>query len=388
MKIESIHLSRVRVPLSTMYVSASGVVRAYLKTVVRLVTDRGLVGVGETYGTPEVFGLVGRLARGMLGHDPLDRHTLRRVYGPRQFLNTNGRNGWFALAGVDMACWDLAGKHYELPLYELLGGLVRPRLPMAADFTAAPLSSDAGDAEIDAFFARPDGVDRMVESCTRLVAEHGYPFLKIKSRAREPDWDLRVMTALGETLGRDVRLRHDPNAGFLPAEAVRLYRRLDSLGLQWFEDPTTGIDAMARVRQRVRTPLATNMCVIEFDQLATAARLGAVDVVGVDVFHWGGIANARDLIAVCRAVGLQVFLHSHFELGVATAANLHLAAACPTMTNGVDTCLPIQDADIIDGGGFRVTDGHLDVPQRPGLGVALDEAAITGYSLQEVRADA
>jgi glucarate dehydratase len=386
MKVVKAHLTRIRVPLRRVYVSSAGLLTAYLKTVVRLYTEEGLMGLGETWGSPEVFAIARRLAEGLLGEDAGERVRLGRAFGPREFDNRNGRNGWTALGGVDMACWDLVAKRHRLPLHELFGGAVRERVPMVGELSPAPLAAPATAEEVDAFFAAGDGVDRAVAGVLACVKRDGYGAVKIKSTARDPAWDVRLTTALAEALGKDARLRHDPNAAYGPAEAIRVCRRLDRLGLQWFEDPAPGIEGMRRVRRRVRTPLATNMCVVRFEHLPPAVRLGAVDVVGVDVYHWGGFAAARDLIAACRALGLGIFVHSVFELGPGTAANLHLAAALSDLDNGVDTCLPQQGEDIIEGGGFRVRGGHLDVPKGPGLGVALDEAAVARFALEEFTA--
>lgn len=388
MKVARVHLTRIRVPLTGAFVSSQNLRTHLERTVIRLETDDGLLGIGETAGSPEVFALVQRLASGLLGSDPLQRSELRQVYGTRQFQNMNGRNGWIALGGVEMACWDIAGRHHGLPLYDLLGGAVRRSIPAVCEMGGGPFPMDATRGDTEDFFAEPGNVSKVVEHAVRTVKRDGYLYLKLKCPGGNPDWDVSVMTALNEALGSTVHLRHDPNAAYTPSEALGICRRLDSLGLQWFEDPATGLDGLRRVRSQVRTPVATNMSVIQFDHLAAAIRLGAVDVVGVDQFHWGGMASAREVSAVCKAFGLGVFLHSFFELGVATAANLHMAAAFPNMTNGMDTCLYIQGDDIIDGGAFEVRDGHLPVPQGLGLGVDLDEEAIAHAALETFEVEA
>lgn len=388
MKVARAHLTRIRVPLTGTFVSSQNRRTHLERTVIRLETDDGLLGIGETAGSPEVFALAQRLAGGLIGSNPLQRNELRQVYGTRQFQNMNGRNGWIALGGIEMACWDIAGKHHELPLYDMLGGAERRSIPAVCEMGGGPFPLDVTRDETEGFFAEPGNVDKVVEHARRTVKRDGYRYLKLKCPGGNPDWDVRVMTALREALGSAIHLRHDPNAAYTTGEALGICRRLDSLDLQWFEDPATGLDGLRRVRSQVRTAVATNMSVVQFDHLAAAIRLGAVDVVGVDQFHWGGIASAREVAAVCQAFGLGVFLHSFFELGVATAANLHMAAAFPGMTNGMDTCLYIQDDDIIRGGGFKVADGHLSVPDGPGLAVDLDEEAIARATLETFEAEA
>lgn len=384
MKVVKAQLVRVRLPLSSTFISSQNMRSEVVRTLVLLHTDDGLVGLGEAAGSPEVFALATRLCEQMLGQDPLDRERLRRSYGSRIFQNMNGRNGWIAMGGVEIACWDIAAKRHGLPLHELLGGAWQTQIPIVCEMSAVPLPPGAKPADVDAFFANPDNADKVVEAVGQLVRQHGYRAIKLKSPARSPEWDVRVMTGAREIAGRGVNLRHDPNAAYSLSDALVLCKRLDGLGLQWFEDPATGIDSLRRIRQEVRTPVATNMAVIQFDQLAHAIRLGAVDIIGADAFHWGGIATFAEQLAVCEAFGIGVFLHSFTEFGVGTAANLHLAAAFRTVTTGVDSTLYQQPADILVGGPLKVKDGCIAVPDGPGLGVEIDEAAVRKAAVEDV----
>lgn len=383
MRVVKVHLSRVRLPLSGTFVSSQNMRSDMTRTLIRLFTDSGLVGLGEAAGSPEVFALVSRLCEQMLGRDPLDRERLRGSYGSRIFQNMNGRNGWIALGGVEIACWDLAAKHYGMPLCELLGGAWQTRIPIVCEMSAVAMPPGAKATDVDDYFADRANADKMVEEVGRLVHEHGYQAIKLKSPARSPEWDVRVMTGARDVAGRAVHLRYDPNAAYSLSDALALCRRLDRLELQWFEDPATGIESLRRIRQHVRTPIATNMAVIQVDQLAHAIRLGAVDVIGADAFHWGGVTTFAEHLAVCDQFGIGVFLHSFSEFGVGTAANLHLAAAFPTVTTGVDSTLYLQPEDVLVGGPLRIEDGCIAVPDGLGLGVAIDETVVARGSVEE-----
>lgn len=383
MKVVKVHLNRVRLPLSGTFVSSQNMRSDMTRTLIRLVTDNGLVGLGEAAGSLEVFGLASRLCEQMLGHDPLDRERLRGSYGSRIFQNMNGRNGWIAMGGVEIACWDLAAKHYGMPLYDLLGGAWQTRIPIVCEMSAVAMPPGARTADVHDFFADRANADKVVAEVGRLVHERGYRAIKLKSPARSAEWDVRVMTGARELAGRDVNLRYDPNAAYSLSDALALCKRLDHLELQWFEDPASGIESLRRIRQHVRTPIATNMAVIQFDQLAHAIRLGAMDVVGADAFHWGGITTFAELLAVCETFGIGVFLHSFSEFGIGTAANLHLAAAYPTVTTGVDSTLYLQPEDVLVGGPPRVEEGCIAVPDGPGLGVSIDETVVARGSIEE-----
>lgn len=384
MSIESVHLSRIQVPLRHAYVSSKGVRRHYRKTVVRLATENGLTGYGETDGSDVVFARACELASGMLGHElPVDG-TLPDRSPFRKFRSTLLTDR-IAVGGIEMACWDIAGKVRGEPVCRLLGGGHRSEVAMVCELSAGPFASDEPAESIDAFFADHRNSDRVVHAAQDEITRGGYQTLKLKSVGRDADWDVRVMTGLREALGSDFNLRHDPNGAYSVDEAIALCRRLDGLNLQWFEDPTSRIDGMRKVRDAVTTPLATNMCAIDFDQLGRAIGMDAVDVVGIDPFHWAGLANAQDAISVCRANGLNVYFHCFFDLGITTAAMLHLAACTPELPNGMDTCLYLQGTDIIQGGEFKVRNGCLDVPTAPGLGIAVDEAAVKRLMIEEYK---
>jgi glucarate dehydratase len=388
-RIARVELFRVHVPLRYAYLSSRRLLRHYDKIVIRLSTEDGSEGCGETAAENGVFAHAANLARLVVGADPLDRNRLRATLGtaPDGRAHIDATRGT-AAAGIEMACWDLVGKLLDLPLYELLGGAFRDEVPAACELSAVPLPATASDRDIAEFFDDRSNIAHVVQQAERVVRAHGYRYLKLKSRARECAWDIAVMQALHEALGPAVRLRLDPNAGYSLVDGLRLCRELDGLGLQWFEDPVAGIPDMSRLRRQIHTPLATNMCVIDFPHLAPALQSAAVDVVGVDFFHWGGVANARDCATACTALGFGLFGHCYFDLGLTTAANAHLAVASPGMVNGVDTCLYLQEVDVTTGGPPTVRDGLLPFPSGPGLGVTLDRESLRRYTVDSVVLDA
>lgn len=382
MKVARIQLTRVKVPLESAFVSAHALLGYYEKIIISLHTDSGYVGLGETEGSPGVVTRLREFGCQLLGRDPLKWNCLRRELESN--LVETPRDTRAALGGLEMACWDLIGHSRGVPVCELLGGRCRDIVPMVCELSAAPLPASATREAVEAFFAVRHNMDHVIEGVLNSIEEGGYRYLKLKSIGRDPEWDVHVMDALREALGDRVHLRWDPNGAYDESSALQVCRALDGLGLQWFEDPVAGLPALARLRAELQTPLATNMYVTAFDHLPTAISMGAVDVVGVDLFHWGGFANVRDLVGVCRVFNLGLFGHCFFDLGVTTAANLHIYAALPEMKNGFDTIGYIQSVDIVSKK-FVVKDGCLDVPEGPGLGVSLDETAMARYSVDTVR---
>jgi glucarate dehydratase len=192
-----------------------------------------------------------------------------------------------------------------------------------------------------------------------------------------------VLRALREAFGPALNLRLDANGGFAPVEALRLGKAVEDLDLQYLEDPVAGLDAMARLRRDLRTPFATNMCIIDFDQLPVGIRSGAADIVLGDIFHWGGIQAFRELAAVCGTFRLGMGMHSFWEMGLATALNLHLAAAHRQVDHAIDGILWLYEDDIIAGPRMVVQGGSLPVPGGPGVGVDLDEDKVARFRIEE-----
>ena len=385
LRIVSARITRLDVPSVQPYVSsqtkegkASG-----QRTVIRLEASDGTVGIGETVGRPEVWVVVKRICEGLIGHDPLDLNRLRRTFAPKVFENRSGQYGWMALAGVEIACWDLAGKHFGLPVYEMLGGLERREIETACLLGALPLERQVTVEELADLLEDESNIARVIEEAEARVAEHGFRTIKIKSAGLNLQWDAQVMRALRDAFGPRMKLRMDPNGAWTVSEALRLGKALEPLDLEYFEDPTDGIESMARLRRDLRIPFATNMCVIDFDQLAVGIRMHAIDAVLSSYTQWGGLKALQELAAVCRTFGLSMGINSHGELGVGIAAKLHFAAATRQVKHAMDGVLHHYDATLVEGSPLDVHDGLLTVPDGPGLGVSLDEAEIGRLRVEE-----
>ena len=385
LRSEGARLSRLAVKLAEPYVSSQ--VKSgrdvIFRTIVRLQGSDGRTGIGETVGGPANFAVAKEVCRGLIGRDAFDLVGLRHRFAPLAFSNMDGRNGFIAFGGVEAACFDLIARHLEIPLFDLLGGRFRKDIPIAGLMGAYPIPAPVPVEELAAIFADVANVAKVADKAAALVREGGYPSLKIKSAGLAPDWDIAVCRALRETLGPKVGIRLDANGGFSPVDGLRLGRAVEPLDLEYLEDPVSGIEGMARLRRDVRVPFATNMALINFDQLPVGIRMGCADIVLGDIFHWGGIQAFRELAAVCRTFQLGMGIHSFWEMGVATAFNLHLAATTRAVDHPIDGILWLYEQDITQGPRMEVRDGVLPVPEGPGIGVALDEGAVAALAVEE-----
>lgn len=361
MKVVSADVWVVNLPLRTAFASSFETKRGETRTILRLRTDDGLEGWGETMWGAPVARLVRQLADDLIGDDPCARESFAQRHRMLPFFH--GYLGYAALAAVDVACWDLIGKHADLALVDLLGGRVRDRVPLTALITRA----DGDPADLPGSLA--DAADAVVDG-------YGFGALKLKG-STDPAGDVAIMRALRNRLP-DIELRVDPNAGWTADASVRAGRQLEELDLEYLEDPCAGLEQMAQVAAAVRIPLCTNMCVVRFEDFAPAVRLNAVQVIHGDVYKWGGIAATKQLAGHCETFGLGMNLHSGGELGIATAAHLAVVCSTPLLNRCIDSMYYLHDDDII--APIPLLDGGLELPQGPGLGVRVEEEKVRHYA--------
>jgi len=387
LEISSIRLTRVSIPLTMVHAGSMYVIQKTERTVVELMLENGVTGLGETWGTPDVYALAQRFARDWLGKNALDRFALREAaLGKSSYDNRSGRNGLATLAGLDLAAWDAVARSLKMSLAELIGARKRESIDIVSTLPAAILSRAVSRKELTAHLDVLSNTKLVVEFALEQVRKSGFRSFKLKSAAHSPAWDWKLLNELREAMPR-ARIRFDPNANYGVATATELCRRLDPLGLEFFEDPTGELEGIARLKAAVQTPVATNMWVVRDEHLVPAIRRKAVDVVLGDLFMWGGIDPWRRMARVAHAYGLKPALHSVYETGIATVANLHLAAALSEVEYPNDSGLHFLSSDVLTET-QEVKDGAMQLPVGHGLGITLDRAKLEKLALEttEIRA--
>ncbi|TQM10068.1 mandelate racemase/muconate lactonizing enzyme family protein [Pseudonocardia kunmingensis] len=369
MKITEVDVQVVNLPLTNPFTSSFETKTGETRTIVRIRTDSGVTGWGETMWGRPVAELVRRLAADLVGTSPFALEAFHRRQHMVPFFH--GYLGYAAIAALDVACWDVIGKATGQSLTDLLGGPVRTEVPITALVTRAD-APGASAADLPA---------RLAEHTARVVAEGGFTAVKLKG-TRDVFGDVRILRALRAALP-EVALRVDPNAAWSVPDSVRAGIQLEELDLEYLEDPCVGIEGMSQVRAKVRIPLCTNMCLVRFEDFAPAVRLGAVDVVHGDVYKWGGIAATKALAAHCETFGLGMNLHSGGELGIATAAHLAVVASTPVLSRAIDSMYYLHADDVIEP--LELHGGSLRVPTGPGLGVVVDEDKVAHYAAVNAR---
>ena len=356
-----------------------------LRSIIEVETASGRIGLGESYGEADTLADLNRIAPGLVGLDPYALNALTQVVyrcvgsspdigAPFPPLGDKARAS--ALGAFEVAFWDLQGQIVGRPLYDLLGGAVRPHVSYSAYlfYKYARHHTDPG------YPTDPWGEAlnpaQLVAQAQRMVDLYGFGSIKLKAGVFAPEQELDGLRALRAAFPKHP-LRIDPNGGWSVATTRRLMPALSEPGLlEYLEDPVGTLDQMAEVATFATMPLATNMVTIAFGHLPRSVALNAVQVVLSDHHYWGGLRASQQLAAIGRVFGLGISMHSNSHLGISLAAMTHLGVTLPNLAYACDTHYPWQEDEVIEGGKLQIRDGQLAPPTGPGLGVKLDRAAL------------
>jgi glucarate dehydratase len=366
MKITDIRSRLVAIPIQAPTRHSYASPTHYIRNIVELFTDEGITGLGETYSLVSPLAFEG-LKPFLIGEDPFNLEKIRIQISQRGYFTRQP----LLLAPVEFACYDLQGKKLGLPVYALLGGKVRDRVPMSAYlFYRYPNSEGEGEVTTP---------KEMVRFCRDLVKRYGFKTLKLKAGVFDPEHEFETLVALRRAFGPGYRLRIDPNAIWSPATAIRMGMKLLPCDLEYYEDPTWGISGLARVREKVPIPIATNMSVIEFEHLGPAVESKAIDCILSDPWYWGGLYYTKVLDMTAKHLGLAVSMHSGVEFGLGLSIMLHVAVTMPNLVHAIDSHYHHLTGDIIKGAMLPYDQGSMAPSDLPGFGVELDEEKMNRY---------
>ena len=335
---------------------------------VKITTDNGLVGWGETTleGKPKsTVAAVEELSDYLIGKDPLRiEHHWQHIY--RSAFFRGGNVLMTALSGIDQALWDIAGKYYEVPVYQLLGGPVRDRIRVYAHWGISSLTDEG----------KSSAKDRL----EWLQKTGGYTAFKSgpggKWRAHEApsviDGFVERAYLMREWVGLDVELAFDFHGKMTPALAIEICHELQGMRPMFVEEPVPqeNVEALKLVSDHVTFPIATGERLLTRWGFREIFEKQAVAYIQPDISHVGGITELKKVANMGEVYYIHIM--PHCAIGpVAFSASLHVDAAVPNflIQEQVDSGL---GAGLFKGN-WRVTDGHIDLPTKPGLGFEIDE---------------
>ncbi len=372
MKITDIRATTVSVPLEAPLRHAAGCHWGrFVRTIVEVESDEGIIGLGEMGGGVESAESAFRAMKSyLLGHNPANLEEMRfKIANPTASLYNNRTQ---ILAALEFACLDIIGQKWNVPVYEILGGKLQDEVPFASYLFFRYANLKTGVDEIRT-------PEQLVNHAKVLKAKYGFTSHKLKGGVFRPEYELECYQAVAESLKGD-SFRFDPNASWSTEQAIWFGQQIEHIKNDYFEDPVFGLNGMRRTREKVRMPLATNTVVVNFEQLAANILNTAVDVILLDTTFWGGIRPCVKAAGICETFQLGVAVHSSGELGIQLATMLHLGAVIPNLSFAADSHYHHLTDDIIEGGKFEYKNGRIKVPDGIGLGIKINRDKLNEYS--------
>lgn len=359
MKITAIRATPVNIPLEAPYLWSYGSLAGFSKTIVEIETDAGLTGIGESPSPAHATMIASTFGERLIGRDPID------IVGAEERCLPSWRGvgtidtdlvSVRAFGAIEMALWDIRGKAWNRPLYDLIGGAHRKEIAVTDYFSFREARNGIGGE------TTPEDVR---DYCLRLHEEHGTTLFEGKLSTADPEPAIRAVELIREALGPSVVIRLDSNKAYSLTEARRVARRLEPLDIRCWEDPVGSFEEMALLRQSTAIPFSAHT-----PDLNRALACGAPDAFCTDINVHGGIMRTLRFIGACETVGRDFWLYSG-DSGIASAAYLHLSAAHAHIREPSQSLFRMQPLDVIEEGPFRPVGSRVRVPEGPGLGVTL-----------------
>lgn len=371
MQIRKIQVDLIRSEVVKPYIMAiekSGMTESR-SVLLRMETDEGLTGVAEstphagftTESPASVMALIhGHLGPALLGMDPTNINAL--------LMRMDGvvPGNPFAKALFDIAAYDIWGQSLNLPVYQLLGGKVRDRIPMIWPFGGGTPAENVAEA-------------------TAKIAD-GYGSLHIKLGALSPAEDVARVAAVREAVGPHIPIMLDANQGWDRSTAMHTIRQLAAYNPSMVEQPVPAwdVESMARIQAGTHVPISADEVIDSPHKAIELIRRDAARVFSLKHGKMGGLTRTMQIAAIAEAAGIPCFVNSMIELGVSVTISLHLAAAVPNLINHGHALMSNlrMKGDILVPGSFQYDGKDILVPEHcAGLGIQLDEDEVARRTL-------
>jgi galactonate dehydratase len=344
---------------------------------IKLETDEGIHGWGEAY---TLFARERALERMVLdlGEYLIDRDPFEiRAFTYGMWRDVSIKRGGFdyycALSGLEIGLWDIVGKALNTPVYNLLGGPFRRRIPV--------YGQPSGEGE--------PGLKGLGQRAANTVAQ-GYSALKFDPFPGP--WDMLVgldveraaiarVAAVRDAVGPDVEILIEVHRRLAPMHAVRVAHAIEAYRPYWYEEPTPAenLDATVTVRQKINIPVVVGEALYTKSEFRTALEKGAADIINPDICNVGGLLELKEIAAMAEAYSVALAPHGNNSTTVGLAASLQIAAVSPNFLIMEYPMSWESTANRIAVNPLRVVNGHVELSTAPGIGIELDEDSLSGY---------
>jgi len=362
MKITQIEIFTTTIPSKD---NGNGHSRSVDLLVTKIHTDENITGISEIPALPpttresseEIFALLKRyIAPRLIGYNPLNREEIW------QRMNRISHAGVCPKSAIDLALYDIAGKKFNTPVYNLIGGKRTDKIPLVDVVTK-------------------DTPERMAEKAQNFI-EEGYVGVRLKVGQPGKTDDL-VLKKVRDAIGDDPSIRVDANMAWSVPKAIRKIKQLEKYHLEFVEQPTPwyDINGMAKLTRSVDTPIAAHEALYNMQEVQTLVQTGATDILGVKAYRpIGGITGTIKVLDYAEIMGIPCYLHSAIEGGICTAASVHICASRLVNTGYPNeiTGLPGFEHTLVHNP-VKIENGYAYLPDGSGFGVELDEEALKKY---------
>ena len=321
----------------------------------RVFTDEGIYGVGEASGWPSIQTEIHHKASVIIGEDPFN---IERLWS-KMFLQTHGMSGIVgagAISAIEMALWDIKGKAFNMPVWQLLGGQMRERLRV---YTHANTAERA-----------------------RELVDQGYTGLKMGGI----EHCIRDITAIRNEVGDDIDIMVDLHGmpWMTTRDAISMGRRLEAFGVFFYEEPVApeNVEALARVSEAINIPLAAGERLAYIYGARELIEREIVDVIQPDAGRFGGLSQMKKLAGMAEAHYIQFAPHDGSLGPVGEIASLHLCATLPNFLIWEHRTGDVQARYEVMAPQPEVVDSYIAIPEGPGLGVDLVDEEIERYACE------
>ena len=364
MRIKSINSYPLLINNKYPYYWSHGIINSTEIILIEIEAENGVKGYGESIATPSGEGVkafIDSASSVLIGEDIFqNQRIIKKCY--HSLFQAHGtcsapRFGAQILSGLEMALWDLCGKIVERPLHELLGGKYRDKI----EYFGFIQGNSANELAIDA----------------KKLSKNGHKVIYGKI-GREESTDVQIVKKVREAVGKDIRLRFDPNEAWDLVTAKRMIEKLEDFSIEMIEQPCNhmNISVLKQIKDLNKVSIGVDQSVFNLNDLFQIALLNAADLVVLGLHETGGIGGLKKAAAVAESAGLNICIHGLHETGITTCAANQVAATIPNLDDGNQFMNHLIESDIINSPDLTLQNGGLPVLDGPGLGFEINFEAV------------
>ena len=364
MRIKSINCYPLLINNKYPYYWSHGIINSTEIILIEIEAENGVKGYGESIATPSGEGVkafIDSASSVLIGEDIFqNQRIIKKCY--HSLFQAHGtcsapRFGAQILSGLEMALWDLCGKIVERPLHELLGGKYRDKI----EYFGFIQGNSADELAIDA----------------KKLSKNGHKVIYGKI-GREESTDVQIVKKVREAVGKNIRLRFDPNEAWDLVTAKRMIEKLEDFSIEMIEQPCNhmNISVLKQIKDLNKVSIGVDQSVFNLNDLFQIALLNAADLVVLGLHETGGIGGLKKAAAVAESAGLNICIHGLHETGITTCAANQVAATIPNLDDGNQFMNHLIESDIINYPDLTLQNGGLPILNGPGLGFEIDFEAV------------